>query len=176
MRINADMGKRDIEAAMIWLAGLIGVPLDRSVENVEQHGTSNPLLASYFQEKFALETALVKARRYSRNTGRLPFYPEYDLAYAFAVNAHRIHSALPDSAREPFSGRLKYAVNSLRGAQPFAFEIGMAVHLMTRAIRALIIDVARDSNMSDRPENVRRREHGLLADRRGPAAHKEPPA
>jgi hypothetical protein len=32
---------------------------------------------------------------------------------------------------------------------------------MTRAIRALIIDVARDSNMSDRPENVRRREHGL---------------
>jgi hypothetical protein len=53
MRINADMINGDIEAAMNWLACLIGAPLDRSVANIEQHGMSNPLLASYFQEKFA---------------------------------------------------------------------------------------------------------------------------
>ena len=133
MNINDDMTNGDIEAAMNWLAGLIGAPLDRSVANGEQHGMSNPLLASYFQEKLALETALVKARRYSRNTGSLPFGPEYDLAYYFAVNAHRIHSALPNDAREFFSGRLKHAVNNLHGAQPFAFEIGMAVHVMRRS-------------------------------------------
>jgi hypothetical protein len=132
MKINDDMTNGDIEAAMNWLDGLIGAPLDRSVANGERHGASNPLLASYFQEKLALETALVKARRYSRNTGSLPFGPEYDLAYYFAVNAHRIHSALPNDVREPFSGRLKDAVNSLHGAQPFAFEIGMAVHVMGR--------------------------------------------
>ena len=53
MKINSDMEKHDIEAAMNWLASLIGAPLDRSVANAEQHGKSNPLLASYFQEKFA---------------------------------------------------------------------------------------------------------------------------
>jgi hypothetical protein len=36
MQINADMGKPDIEAAMNWLAGLIGVPLDRSVARAMQ--------------------------------------------------------------------------------------------------------------------------------------------
>ncbi|MGH6793939.1 MAG: hypothetical protein ACREDD_04075 [Methylocella sp.] len=130
MRINIDLTEHEIEPTMHWLAGLIGGPLDRRVRGFEQHQRRNPLLASHLRETFSLEATLVKARRYKKTTGQFPIGSEYDVAYGFAVGAHRIHKALPGGAQSRFSGCLRNAVNGLHGVRPLAFEIGMAVHLM----------------------------------------------
>jgi hypothetical protein len=75
---------------------------------------------------------LAKARQYRKNTGRLPKGEEYHPLYAFLIPAHRIHTALPAVARPPFEGRLRDAVNGANGARPFAYEIGIATHLMQK--------------------------------------------
>jgi hypothetical protein len=92
----------------------------------------NPLLAAHFRENFALEFALAKARKYRKNTGRLPKGEEYDPLYGFPIPAHRIHAALPAAAKTPFEGRLRDAVNGTYGARPFAYEISLATHLMQK--------------------------------------------
>jgi hypothetical protein len=132
MRINTDVTNRDIESAMHWLASLIGGPLDRRVAGFEKRERRNPMLAFHFRENFSLEATLVKTRRHSRKTGRFPVSPEYDLAYAFAVTAHRIYLALLGHTQRTFLSRMRDAVTNQHGARPLAFEIGMAVHFMRK--------------------------------------------
>jgi hypothetical protein len=93
---------------------------------------NNPLLATHFRDTRALEFALAKARKYRRNTGRLPKGDEYDLLYGFLIPAQRIHAALPTNVRMPFEGRLRDAVNGSYGARPFAYEISIATHLVQK--------------------------------------------
>jgi hypothetical protein len=106
--------------------------LDKRVAAFERQERSNPLLAAYFRENFALEFALAKARKYRKNTGRLPKGEEYDQLYGFLIPAHRIHAALPADAKAPFEGRLRHAVNGAHGARSFAYEISIATHLMQK--------------------------------------------
>ncbi|MCL4853293.1 MAG: hypothetical protein KJZ78_18195, partial [Bryobacteraceae bacterium] len=132
MRISADVFPKDIEPAVNWIGGLIGAALDKRIASFEQQERANPLLAAHFRENFPLEFALSKARKYRRNTGRLPRGDEYDQLYGFLVPAHRIHAALPTAAKGPFVGRLRDAVNGANGARPFAYEITIATHLMQK--------------------------------------------
>jgi len=132
MRISTDARATDIEPALNWISGLIGAALDKRVAAFERQERSNPLLAAYFRENFALEFALAQARKYRKNTGRLPKGEEYDQLYGFLIPAHRIHAALPPDARPPFEGRLHYGVRSAHGARPFAYEISIATHLMQK--------------------------------------------
>jgi hypothetical protein len=132
MRINTDALVTDIEPAVHWIGGLIGAALDKRVAHFERQERGNPLLAAYFRENFALEFALAKARKYRKNTGRLPKGEEYDPLYGFLIPAHRIHAVLPAVAKTPFEGRLRDAVNGAYGARPFAYEINIATHLMQK--------------------------------------------
>jgi hypothetical protein len=132
MRINTDALVTDIEPAVNWIGGLIGAALDKRVAALERQERGNPLLAAHFRQNYALEFALAKARKYRKNTGRLPKGEEYDPLYGFLIPAHRIHVALPPGAKTPFEGRLRDAVNGTYGARPFAYEISIATHLMQK--------------------------------------------
>jgi hypothetical protein len=132
MRISTDALVSDIEPAMDWIGGLIGVAVDKRIAAFEKQERVNPLLAGHFRENFAPEFALAKARRYRRNTGRLPHGNEYDPLYSFVILTQRIHAALPSAAKNPFEGRLRDAVNGAHGARPFVYEINIATHLMQK--------------------------------------------
>lgn len=132
MRISTDAFITDIAPAVDWIGGLIGAALDKRVAAFEQQERAHPLLTAHFRESFALEFALYNARKYRKNTGRLPKGEEYDPLYSFLIPAHRIHVALPAAAKAPFEGRLRDAVNGACGARPFAYEISIAAHLMRK--------------------------------------------
>jgi hypothetical protein len=132
LRINTEALPHDIDTAVDWISGKIGAAVDKRIAGFEQQERTNPLLASHFRKNFPLEFALVKARKYRKNTDRLPRGPEYDAIYSFLISAHRIHSALPPEAKIPFEGRLREAINGINGARPFAYEINIATHLMQK--------------------------------------------
>jgi hypothetical protein len=132
MRISTGARTTDIQPAINWISGLIGAALDKRVAAFERQERNNPLLAAYFHENFALEFALASARKYRRSTGRLPKGAEYDQLYGFLIPAQRIHAALPASAKTPFEGRLRHALNASHGLRSFAYEISIATHLMQR--------------------------------------------
>lgn len=140
MRISTDALVSDIEPAMDWIGSLIGAAVDKRIAAFEKQERINPLLAEHFRENFALEFALAQARRYRRNTGRLPKGKEYDSLYSLLIPIQRIHAALPSAARNPFEGRLRYAVNSAHGARPFAYEINIATHLMQKGWDVEFVD------------------------------------
>jgi hypothetical protein len=95
MRLSIDARERDFEPALNWIGSLVGAALDRRVASFEAQERKNPLLATHFRGTFTLEFALAKARKYRRNTGRLPNGDEYDLLYGFLIPAQRIHAARP---------------------------------------------------------------------------------
>lgn len=132
MRINVEADRTDIELAINWMGGLIGTAIDKRIAAFEKQERKNPLLATHFRENFAMEFAFAKARKYRKNTGRLPKGDEYDQLYGFAVPTQRIYASLPAETRGPFEGRLRDAVNGAFGARPFAYEISIATHLMQK--------------------------------------------
>jgi hypothetical protein len=133
MRISTDVRERDIEPAVNWISGLIGAAVDKRVLAFEQIEHKNPLLiTSHFQDNFPLECALGKARKYKKKTGRLPKGNEFDLLYGFLISAQRIHAELPRAAINRFEGALRGALKDSNGLRPFAYEVGIAAHLMRK--------------------------------------------
>jgi len=130
MRISIEANRNDIVPAFNWISGQIGAALDQQVGAFQQQERKNPLLTTHFRETCALEFTLAEARKYRKNTGRLPRGDEYDRLYSFLISAYRIHQALPREARKPFEGRLLMAVNGAHGLRPFAYELNIATHLM----------------------------------------------
>jgi hypothetical protein len=76
-----------------------------------------------------LECALAEARKYKKNTGRLPKGNEFDLLYGFLISARRIHAGLPQAAISRFEGALRGALKDSNGLRPFAYEVGIVTHL-----------------------------------------------
>lgn len=142
MRISIEARKRDFEPALTWISGLVGAALDKRIAGFEAQELKNPLLATHFRETFALEFALAKARKYRRQTGRLPKGGEYDPLYCFLIATQRIHAALPENVRTPFEGRLRDAMNGAYGLRPFAYEISIATHLMQKGWNVEFADYA----------------------------------
>lgn len=132
MRINVEATRNDFEPALLWLAGHVGGPLKQRVKNFEKHTKNNPMLAAHFRSTYPLEYALVDACNYRRNTGRVPTGGDYDALYNFAIPAMRIYQQLPESGQRPFEGKLQDFVNGTYGSRPFAYEIGIAAHLMQK--------------------------------------------
>jgi hypothetical protein len=132
MRIRNQATKVDIQLAFNWISSLLGTELDKRVAAFQQQERNNPLLATHFREHFALEFALANARKYRKNTGRLPKGGDYEHLYGFLIPAHRIHQALAGATRPPFEGRLRAALNGAHGIRPFAYEISIATHLMQK--------------------------------------------
>jgi hypothetical protein len=131
MRISTDGTERDNEPAGNWVSGLIGAAIDKRVLTLEQSEQKNPfLIASHFRDNFPLEYALSKARKYKKNTGRLPKGNEFDLLYGFLITAQRMDAELPQVAKRRFEGALRGTLNDANGLRPFAYEVGIAAHLI----------------------------------------------
>jgi hypothetical protein len=130
MRINIEATTQDIAPALDWIGGLIGGLLDQRVAALRQQAQTNPLLTQHAGDIYALEFALADARKYRKNTGRLPKGDQYNLLYGFLVSASRIHAALPLEAIKPFEGQLTKAAGDMNGLRPLAYELGIATHLM----------------------------------------------
>jgi hypothetical protein len=130
MRISIEATRRDIAPAFDWIGGLIGAALDKHVAALQQQERKNPLLAQHLRENYRLEFALADARRYRRNTGRLPKGERFDALYGFLLPAYRIRQALPQQAVNPFEGQLTKATSDPNGLRPFAYELSIATHLM----------------------------------------------
>jgi hypothetical protein len=142
MRISTEALPKHLDPAINWISGLIGAALDKRVAGFEQQERTNPLLGAYFCENFALEFALAKARKYRKSTGRLRKGEDSDRLFSFLVPAQRIHAALPPKVKTPFEGRLRQALNSANGLRPFAYEIGIATHLMQKGWDVEFVDYA----------------------------------
>lgn len=142
MRISTEALPKHLDPAINWISGLIGAALDKRVAGFEQQERTNPLLGAYFRENFALEFALAKARKYRKSTGRLRKGEDSDRLFSFLVPAQRIHAALPPKVKTPFEGRLRQALNSANGLRPFAYEIGIATHLMQKGWDVEFVDYA----------------------------------
>jgi hypothetical protein len=132
MRISTEALPKHLEPALTWIGGLIGAALDKRVAGFERQEKANPLLGAHFRENFPLEFALADARRFRKTRGHIPKGVKFDRLYSFLIPAHRIHSALPTTAKAAFEGRLRQALSSTDGARPFAYEIGIATHLMQK--------------------------------------------
>lgn len=132
MRISVDATERDFEPALVWLAGHVGGGVRERIAGYERHTKNDPMLAAHFRRTYPLEYAFVDALRYRRNTGRAPNGNGYDGLYGFAIPAMRIYGQLPENGRRPFEGKLQDFVAGTYGARPFAYEIGIATHLMQR--------------------------------------------
>jgi hypothetical protein len=130
MRISIEATRQDIAPAFDWIGGLIGSDLDRHIAALRQQEQRNPLLAQHFHENYALEFALAEARKYRKSTGRLPKGDRFDELHGFLIPTHRIHQALPPEAKKPFHGQLTKATSDPNGLRPFAYEVGIATHLM----------------------------------------------
>jgi hypothetical protein len=132
MRISVDATERDFEPALVWLASHVGGGVRDRIAGYEKHTKNDPMLAQHFRRTYPLEYALVDAQRYRRSTGRVPTGNGYDAFYGFAILAMRIYGQLPKQGRRPFEGKLQDFVAGTYGARPFAYEIGIATHLMQR--------------------------------------------
>lgn len=141
MRISVDARKQDFEPALNWLAARVGGGVKQRIGNYEKHTKNDPMLAAHFRHTYALEYALFDACRYRRTTGRVPKGSAYDALYTFAVPAMRIHQQLPVEGRRPFEGKLQDFVNGTYGARPFAYEIGIATHLMHKGWDVEFVDL-----------------------------------
>jgi hypothetical protein len=115
-----------------WLVARVGNGVKQRIANYERHTKNDPMLAEHFRRTYALEYALFNACKYRRNTGRVPNGRAYPALFAFAVPAMRIYRQLPESGRRPFEGKLQDFVCGTYGARPFAYEIGIATHLMRK--------------------------------------------
>jgi hypothetical protein len=62
MRVRTDATTTDIEPAINWISGLIGVGLDKRIAAIEQQERANTLLATHCRENFVLEFALANPR------------------------------------------------------------------------------------------------------------------
>jgi hypothetical protein len=132
MRINVEATKSDYEPALLWLAGHVGGPLKQRIKTFEAHAKNNPMLGAHFRNTYPLEYALIDACNYRRNTGRAPTGDGYKALYSFAIPAMRIYQLLPEKGRRPFEGKLQDFVNGTYGSRPFAYEVGIATHLMQK--------------------------------------------
>jgi hypothetical protein len=61
-----------------------------------------------------------------------PAPPGLRLLYSFLVSAQRIRAELPQAAISRFEGALRGALKDSSGLRPFAYEVGIAAHLMQK--------------------------------------------
>jgi len=141
MRIDVDAKEYDFEPALNWVSGFIGAAVDKRVLAYEKRERGNPLLTSYFRDNFALEFALAEARKYRKKTGRVPKGKEFDSLYNFLIPAQRIYANLPQAALSRFQGALRGALTDTNGLRPFAYEVGIAIHLMQKKWDVEFVDI-----------------------------------
>ena len=132
MRIDTNLDRDDISAAMQWIGAKLGAALDKRVKGFEEQQSKTPLLGSYYRDIYSIEFGLANARRHHRATGRYPLKREFDRSYAFASALQKFSTLMPSHAVTRLDGALRGALKDSFGLRPLAYEFDTAVHLVRR--------------------------------------------
>ncbi|WP_151610871.1 hypothetical protein [Sinorhizobium alkalisoli] len=107
----------------------------RRIELLRAELAGNPLWEQFLRERHGLELAFGDVRQHLRATGRYRWPPktaeEYRL-YSFLAGAVGIYAYLSAHAQRRFAGALRTALDKEFGLGPLAFEVKVAVHLVSR--------------------------------------------
>jgi hypothetical protein len=141
MRLSNEASILDVIAAFDWVSGVVGHEFDAKTALQEPQFQRDRILALHFLNNFHLEWLFAAARECHRDTGELPRDIAFDPLYTFLVSVHRIFIHLPPSARNEFASKLKGLVSGKFGIRPFAYELSMATHLMSKGWDVVFADI-----------------------------------
>lgn len=109
-------------------------PWKRRLEWLDKQVRANPTMPFLFNERYGLEIAFAKTRRYYKKTGRYPWPPENDEQQRFfsmMAMIARCHHRLNPTGKKRLKGMILDALKSDHGLLPLAFEMKIAGQLMT---------------------------------------------
>lgn len=146
MRISNEAELSDVLAAFHWVGSVIGKEFDAKTALQEPLFKKDRIIALHFLNNFHLEWLFAAARAYHHTYGQLPREHAFDPLYSFVVSAHRILTALPPSAHKEFVSKLRGFVSGKFGIRPFAYELTMAMHLMSKGWDVVFADIEKVAN------------------------------
>ncbi len=146
MRVSNEAGLSDVLDAFHWVGGIIGKEFDAKTSRQEPQFARDRILALHFLNNFHLEWLFAAAREYYANTSQLPPDHVFDPLYSFLVAAHRIFAHLPAPAQNEFVRKLQGFVSGKFGIRPFAYELTMAMHLMSKGWDVAFADIEKIGN------------------------------
>lgn len=146
MRVSIEAGLSDVLAAFHWVGSIIGKEFDDKIARQEPQFRRDRIIALHFLNNFHLEWLFAAARAYHANKGQLPPDHAFDPLYSFIVSAHRIFTHLPSSAKSEFASKLRGLVTGQFGIRPFAYELTMATHLMSKGWDVVFADIEKVGN------------------------------
>ena len=146
MRFDVSAPPSEIPALLLGLTELAGLAAWRQRErDFEKQIGENPLIAEYLDIQFPIERAMSYAKRYHRQTGRLPSAlmakPDIGLLYGFAGMITRICTRLPSTAKQRLQGRVRGALKDNIGLTPLAFEMRTIAHFMASGFEIELHDL-----------------------------------
>lgn len=106
--------------------------------------SANPMLETFFLQRFGLELAFDDVSQHYRHTGRYPWPPttaEQQRFYSFVAMTARVHQRLGDAGKKRLKGMLLDGLKSDYGLGPLAFEMIATAHLMTRGFDVSFQDI-----------------------------------
>lgn len=146
MRVSNEANMSDVLAAFNWVGEIVGKEFDAKTARQEPQFRRDRILALHFLNNFHLEWLFAAAREHHSNTGQLPTDHVFDPLFSFLVSAHRIFAHLPSSATNEFTRKLQGFVTGKFGIRPFAYEITMAMHLMSKGWDVVFADIENVGN------------------------------
>src|SRR5207248_8421368 len=136
MHLSVDAQQAELPALLDRFVAITGVAAWQQCEkDFERKIAANPTFDRYLDIQFAIERAMIYARRYRSKRGRLPAAPDSSAPalgalYAFAAMTARIFGRLPVAAQNSLRPKLSGALKDNTGLAPLAFEIRTATHFM----------------------------------------------
>lgn len=146
MLVSNQASVDDVIAGFDWVSSVIGREFDAKSARQEPEFRRDRIVALHFLNNHRLEWLFAAARESHRHTGELPRQIKFEPLYTFLVSAHRVFTNLPPTAREEFSAKLKGFVSGQFGIRPFAYELSMATHLMSKGWDVMFADIEKIAN------------------------------
>jgi hypothetical protein len=146
MRVSNEADLSDVLAAYHWVGSVIGEEFDAKTARQEPQSRRDRIVALHFLNNFHLEWLFAAAREYYANKGQLPPDHVFDPLYSFLVSAHRIFTHISSSAKTEFASKLRGFITGQFGIRPFAYELTIAMHLMSKGWDVVFADIEKVGN------------------------------
>lgn len=146
MRVSNEADLSDVLAAYHWVGSVIGEEFNAKTARQEPQFRRDRIVALHFLHNFHLEWLFAAAREYYADKRQLPTEHVFDPLYSFVVSAYRIFTHLPPSAQSEFASKLRGFITGQFGIRPFAYELTMAMHLMSKGWDVVFADIEKIGN------------------------------
>lgn len=136
VRFATDLNPAELPNALRQMSGIVGWSTwQQRIDSLRSELANNPVWERFLRERHGLELAFGEIHRHLRSTGRFRWPPktaeEYRL-YSFLAGAVRIYPRLSAAGQARFAGALRTGLDKEFGLGPLAFEVKVAVHLISR--------------------------------------------